>query len=206
MECELKYDLGDEAAYRKLLTSLGPADEELRQRNVYFDGGDTDGVLRLRSETNGKTGEVELFLTYKHRTAEPSESGNAYFKVEEYEVEIGEADWQAIYQGQIGESLWDLEPLARLAEKNGRDALPSVGEMENLRLVYSGILPDGAVAEIDRTRFPGNREDFELEVETENPDPVIAWLSQRFAELGLELRPQAKTKYGRFKSCLKNLG
>ena len=200
LECELKYALEDEAAYVRLEESLGQPAARLQQQNLYLDvpGGNPHGSLRLRSTKNEATAEEKLYLTYKLRHAASHFVPTAYFVAEEYEALISRADWDAILRSNPGERQWELEPLKKLSEHTKRAAPCLIGGTQNLRLVYPGILPNGSVAELDRTTFPGNRTDYELEVETDDPAPVQAWLTRRFGELGLALRAQTKTKNQRF--------
>jgi uncharacterized protein YjbK len=197
MECELKYALENEAAYEKLRLSLGPPQAQLQQTNLYLEDPNSEqqAALRLRLERNLTDGTERRVLTYKRRAAVQSISA-AYFVAHEYELEIEQSDWDTIATGSPTERQWKLEPLARFAETNGKVLLRALGEMENTRWTYP--LPDGSLAELDRTQLPGNREDFELEIETDRPEPVERWVSARFRELGLELRPQPLTKFRRF--------
>ncbi len=201
MECELKYALAGESEYLKLQQSLGPLQARLLQTNLYWgsqrpESEAASGALRLRLERNLDTGDETRWLTYKQRATPSHFVPTAYFVAHEYETTVSLEDWEQIASGTPSDLQWQLEPLSRFAELNGRTPLHRVGELENLRCTYP--LPDGSLAELDRTRFPGNREDFELEVETDRPEQVESWLRNHFQQLGIELRAQALTKYRRF--------
>lgn len=99
--------------------------------------------------------------------------------------------WQALASGLLPEL--PLEPLERLRHDfPGVERMVPLGQVQNLRIRYP--LPTGDTAELDRTEFPGGGLDYELEVETEQPEEVERYLQS----LGVPLEPQSKTKFRRF--------
>ncbi|HXE72503.1 MAG TPA: CYTH domain-containing protein [Candidatus Nitrosotenuis sp.] len=194
-ERELKYRLAGPADYQALLTELGRPCAQALQVNVYFEAPDgrieaARSVLRLRCE-----GEARL-LTYKRGLSQ--EEG--YFQAREVEEEVDPATAERLLAGDLSEDLWALSPLAALARDLGRCPLHVRGRTENLRLRFP--LPGGDFLELDRTVFPGGQVEFEVEVETRQPDQVRAWLEGLWARTGVVVEPQTRTKYERFLASL----
>lgn len=185
IERELKYHL-DEARYERLKVALGRQQKSKQQTNLYLDTPgreicDAFGTLRLRREGD------KLFLTYKRGRSQKG----SFFEINELEVEITQELWNQMAAGQLPSE--PLEPIRGLKHDFPHvTALVSLGEVQNLRLCYP--LPTGDTAELDRTVFPDQSVDYELEVETERPDEVERYLES----LGVPLTPQSKTKFRRF--------
>jgi len=70
------------------------------------------------------------------------------------------------------------------------------GSMENRRRVYR--MMRGLCLEVDASRYSGGAEDFEVEVETGEPDRDRPVLETLLADLGIRCEPQPETKYQRF--------
>ena len=73
--------------------------------------------------------------------------------------------------------------------------------MENRRKVYR--TGDGLCLEADASRYSDGTEDFEVEVETGEPDRDRVRLKALLDRLGVRYAPQTLTKYQRF---LRHLG
>ena len=68
------------------------------------------------------------------------------------------------------------------------------GTLENERTTFRG---NDYTVELDRMRFADGGEEFELEVESDDPDGARAWCGEILAALGIELRASTETKYER---------
>ncbi|MEW6279767.1 MAG: CYTH domain-containing protein [Candidatus Eremiobacterota bacterium] len=193
LERELKFAL-DRAGYERMAECLGTPFEEVEQVNVYLDTASSQieamrAALRLRREGG------QLLLTYKRGRAQTG----AYFEIAEFEVPITPDQWLGL---ETGSSLPDLEPLQELhRDVPSLDPLVCLGRVENLRRRYP--LPTGDVAELDRTVFPNGRVDYELEVETADPEAVERWLREH---AGFPLVAQQTTKYRRFLDAIRPAG
>lgn len=187
-ENELKFKLPSRQAYEKVEARLGKSTGVREQVNRYYDLGEGvlssgDAVFRLRRQ-NGKK-----ILTFK--VGMKREGG--YFQAEEIEVEV-ESEEPAAWEGSA--------PLAALRSHFGEGELRFQGQTTNLRKCFP--LNCGAVVELDQTTFPGGRVDYELEVETDDPDAVIEELSDVFGAAKVAMHPQTETKYARFLTSLRS--
>jgi len=207
-EVELKLLLDDEAAWRRLAEALANhgAPEHQQQRNLYLDSRDemlrNAGVmLRVRLEENRAwmtckagarlvdgvmtTGEWETALTPKYAARWRQGSG---------------------WSGPL--SALPLASSVRAALKEPKvDPVVAVhAEMHNYRQCWTisadrlGWSPDVAAGEqisleLDRTRMPGGRWRFELEVEHADATRLAPLVGKMLAELGLRYRPATEAKY-----------
>lgn len=190
MERELKFRLAGEADWRRLEAVLGPPSARLEQVNTYLDTPGREvaagrAMLRLRSEDGRKA------MTYKRGVR--VEGG--YFEARETESALGEEEWSRLGAGDLA-GLEDLPPLKALRADGVSGPLASCGEVRNLRQRFP--LPTGDHLELDRTEFPNGRTDFEIEVETLQPEAVRALVEELAARAGVPLAIQEQTKYERF--------
>ncbi|MGI5845395.1 MAG: CYTH domain-containing protein [Candidatus Xenobium sp.] len=190
IECELKMRLPGGQAARRLGTVLGVPLATLEQVNLYLET--TDGqVASGRSMVRLRREEGRWTLTYKRGLQVQA----GYFEAREVEALLGaspEAEWsEADLPG-----LESLAPLRALRADGVLGELSVSGEVYNLRARYR--LSNGDILELDRTRFPGGREDWEVEVETRRPEEVRALLTDLFDRAGVALEEQRQTKYERF--------
>ena len=82
-----------------------------------------------------------------------------------------------------------------------RFPLVCIGSMVNRRRLYR---PDeGFPMEVDASLYPDGEEDYEVEVETDDPERDRRLLEALLAGTGIRFSPQNATKYQRF---LKHLG
>lgn len=210
-EIEFKFQVRDRSALgaleAALLTRTTRPPSSALQRNHFFDTRDgqlrdAGFALRLREESG------RFFLTAKG----PASGSNGPLTTKaETEVEL-EAD-QA---GRIlGECVSPLEVLAGCHASALVDAvrrtladrpLEHVGSFENERTRVGPVrmdTPDGpvdATFELDRTRLPGGRVDFEIEVEVEDARQARRLdlpLRELLGQLGIEWKP-ASSKAQRF--------
>ena len=199
MEKELKFALPDKSAYDKILAAL-PAETPHFQRNYYFDS--VDGcldatgrsALRIRAE-GPSLDTLEWEVTLKLGVSREG----AYFQAHEWNAPLDRVVGQNLLAGgEWPAEIWLLEPLRYFETSFGRRAFQALGNVENLRIRCQ--LFGEQVAEVDMTTFPDGHIDYEVEVETELPDEVSAYLHELAARVGVTLTAQEKTKYSRFLS------
>lgn len=190
-ETELKYRIAGERAYRRLCSFLGPPAEEWEQINHYYQSEDgtipgKEGVIRIRAEKG------RVLLTVKR-------AGSLLGGLAK-SVEV-EAPWKK--KGGVfppdGDSLWGaghagLQALA--AEHGGPFRLVHVGRMMNRRKTYR--LQGGLLLEVDASRYPDGARDFEVELETAEPERDRPKLLEILRRAGVRFFPQTETKYQRF--------
>lgn len=190
VERELKMRLEGAEAAQRLGMALGLPFETVQQVNLYLETTDHQvasgrSMVRLRCE------EGRWILTYKRGLQVQA----GYFEAREVEAVLcanPEAGWsQADLPG-----LETLAPLRALRADGVVGDLSVSGEVHNLRARYR--LSNGDILELDRTRFPGGREDWEVEVETPRPEEVRALLAGLADQAGVALEEQRQTKYERF--------
>ncbi len=206
-ERELKYDLGNEAATRRVEALLGPAPGGRLQQNRFFDT--PDGrlraqlwALRLRAEWE-VGGEVDLpddgaapgrapdrvILGLKGARA----GSGAFYDRQEEEREEGADFWtRRALAGDDLPASWRalLPPLGESLAEGARFA--------NLRRAYP--LTGAWRAEVDRTLFGDGRRAWEVEVEIgidDDPEAVRTVLEALLARAGVPTVPQGKSKLER---------
>jgi uncharacterized protein YjbK len=190
VERELKMRLQGAQAARRLGTVLGVPLATIDQVNLYLETADRQvasgrRMVRLRREGG------RWILTYKRGLQVQA----GYFEAREVEAVLcagPEADWS---QADLP-ALEQLAPLQALRADGVAGNLSICGEVHNLRARYR--LSNGDILELDRTRFPGGREDWEVEVETRRPEEVRALLAGLSDQAGVALEEQRQTKYERF--------
>lgn len=97
------------------------------------------------------------------------------------------------------ETLWatDLEPIRKLRDELGIIGVEYLGSLENERSVHTF---DDHEIELDRLTLPSGELDYELELETEDPDRIRPALEVLLKRAGVEAVPQTQTKFQRFLS------
>lgn len=190
-ETELKYRLSGERSYRRLCAFLGAPAEEWEQINHYYQSEDgtipgKEGVIRIRVEKGS------VLLTVKR-------AGSLHGGLAR-SVEV-EAPWQGKADAipPDGAALWraghsGLRALA--AEHGGPFHLVHVGRMVNRRKTYR--LPGGLLLEVDESRYPDGARDFEVELETADPEQDRPKLLELLRRAEVRFSPQTETKYQRF--------
>lgn len=219
-EIEFKFGVADEAALDRFAAAFGlsRANEPSRtQQNSFFDTREGDlraqGLaLRLRVE-NGRG-----ILTIKGKGTPRSAHGALHSRFEA-ELEIEHQDARAILDGQrspldllAGSSAPDVkEGLERVRTALGPAKLVHLGGFENERTTLPPVAIDVSgrtetlVFELDRTSFPGNRVDCEIEAEI-GPEvaaePLFECLRGIFEQAGIPWKP-APSKLARFREIQK---
>jgi uncharacterized protein YjbK len=186
VEQELKFALANRGVFDQLLSALGPPQQSLQQANHYFstqaEWPDPLWTLRLRQEND----QFEVTLKSGRR-----QLGN-FFEAREINHPVSPTEAQQFLSLQWPEPFWQWPPLQVLRGEFGVQAVVLVGSLRNHR--HCCPQPSGWMAELDETFFPDGSIDYELEVETNQPQRVLAEL-EPYREL---LGSQDKTKYRRF--------
>lgn len=195
-EIELKYRLGGERSYRRLCAFLGRPAEDWEQINHFYESEDgtipgKEGVIRIRAEkgrvvfTVKRSGSLVGGLARSVEVEAPWRGAGPEFPPD------ADSLWEAGHEG--------LQALA--AERGGPFRLVHVGGMVNRRKVYR--LRGGLVLEVDASRYPDGTRDFEVELESEDPEQDRPKLIKILRQAGVRFSVQTETKYQRF---LRHLG
>ncbi|HEX8159577.1 MAG TPA: CYTH domain-containing protein [Solirubrobacteraceae bacterium] len=212
-EVEIKRLLADDDAAERFIAALGaPIRAEKRQVNAIFDTEDgrlagASYLLRLRTEGES------AFLTAKGPGRTVSTTTAARM---EAEAEIARPDLvDDLFSGAV-------EPLCLLRTSVPDDAyaelwrgfdearacrvLRCAGRFANLRRVIDVTLPSGLAltVEVDRTDFPNDRTDNEIEIEVPDEsvvDEVERWLDGLTRKARIETAPSSP-KLARFHEAL----
>lgn len=200
-EREIKLCVPDLDTYQRIVTVLGSPSREINQQNFYFDR--VDFMLALQEKVMIRvrlTGDgAELCL--KDRAV----LGDVSLSVRERTIELTSSEWQALSSGEI--ALAEL-PYSLCDEiRRSYGPLVCVGETTNLRIVFD--LGDDYWLELDRTTFPGDRVDYEIEMELRCEhhtfETAIEVLKGSIGtELVASLKPSTP-KYQRFVQALTSL-
>lgn len=191
-EIELKYDLRDREEYERVLRALGEPARVLRQVNHYFigDGGNRlrrgEAVLRLREE-DGR-------FTLAFKTGAGLEGG--VLRCEETEAPLDAETARALLDSRRNPLALDHEASKAAAGCLGGGDLRIAGSSRTERAEFR--MDEGEVLQVDRVEFPGGGEDFEIEMETDDPRAADFTLRRMFGQMGIVLAPQKKTKVRRF--------
>ena len=193
-EVEVKLRLEGRAQYERLCREMGTPEGAWEQVNHYFRSEDgripgEEGVIRLRLE-----------------------KGRAVFTVKLGALKDGLADSQEYEEPWSGppemppssSRIWETghPGMKALEQRFGkRFALVWVGKMVNQRRLYRS--DEGLWLEVDASRYPDGVEDYEVEVETGDPERDRRRLEALLKRLGIGFVPQTATKYQRF---LEHLG
>jgi len=190
-EIELKYGLAGRSDYETLCRKMGDPLEDNEQVNHYFQSPDSripgdKGVVRIRLEKG------EALFTVK--LGGPLTDGLASSR--EYEE-----PWKGPVADPpvLTESIWDsgYAGMEALAQTFGSGfSLVWVGKMVNRRKIYP--MAPNLVLEVDASRYPDGHADYEVELETMNPDQDRFLLISLLDELEVGYEPQTETKYQRF--------
>lgn len=218
-EVELKLRVNDLAALMRICVAAGAAPlHTARQRNQYLDtaGKALDGkrfVFRLREETTPEASHV--FLTAKG-PAQKSADGTLSFVPEE-EIEVaadvaagiraGAVDAYAALANATGATDARRALVQAMRDAAGGAPVVVVGEFVNERSRVDVEFPEGfsGVLELDRTTFPGDQVQHEVEFEVPagvDPLRAKAAFEALFARAGVTGRA-APGKASRFFKALK---
>ena len=189
-EIELKYRLKTKD-YQRLCRHLGRPQADFEQENHYFQSADgkipgARGVIRIRLER----GNVLFSVKLGGRLEEGLISAREYEEPWKGDLDVmpppAAAFWDFGYAG--------MKVLER--DAGGRFPLVWAGKMVNRRKVYP--FEGGLSLEVDASRYPDGHEDFEVELETEQPEKARPRLRALLDRLGISFEPQTATKYQRF--------
>jgi len=192
IEQELKYRLRDLDEFERLIAALGGPEATAEQLNHYFVG-DAGGVL--------ERGEAMLRLRLTRDSAALAfKSGlvrdGALFRCEEVEAPVARELGEAMEAGKADPLALDHPASREALRVLGSGPLRVAGASRTLRSRIR--LESGEILEADRCSFPGGFEDFEIELETDDPATSASFLRREAGFHGIVLRPQEKTKYRRF--------
>jgi len=190
-ETELKYRLDGRASYERLCRELGAPESDARQVNHYFQSPDgrvpgDRGVIRIRVEAGRAVFTVKLGAPMREGLASSAEYEEPWNGPPGEIPSAPERLW--------GQGLRGMDALEKAF--GGRFPLVWAGSMENRRRTYRTC--GGLCLEVDASRYSSGAEDFEVEVETDDPDRDRPLLESLLAGLGLRVEPQPETKYQRF--------
>lgn len=196
MEREIKLRITDDSHVALLLQALPEPAEVLHQTNYYFDTPERDLRHKHRAMLRLRESETEQVFTLKR--ASTFEDG--YLQAEDYEepTEFTSSD--------LRDEKWlpaDVlpEPIHSIVRKEyGIEELRLQGALRNERQVFP--MPQGFTIEFDKTVFPGARIDYEIEVETDDPETVRLALNSLLEQNAIDFVPETKTKYSRFLAAL----
>jgi len=199
-EVEVKMAIKDWRQIDKLLASLDPPEAHFTQVNSYLD--DTARSLRearimLRAReiqfpvgAAKGLGKPPITITAKRHKS----THDGVFVSEEREQVMAFDDWREFDWGrtQLDTSGFVFRWLEEQA-KFGK--LKVVGKTVNSRWK---VRSDAFVLEIDKTVFPDDSVEAEIECETLWPDAAKKHIEELCARNGIEIGPQRKGKYARF--------
>lgn len=194
-EIELKLRLEGRAQYDKLCREMGTPADAWEQINHYFRSEDgripgEEGVIRIRLERGKAIFTVKLGAL-KDGLASAQEYEEPWRGPPEEMPPPSVTMWDAGHAG--------LQALEHRFGK--RFPLVWVGKMINQRRLYRTA--EGLCMEVDASRYPDGEEDYEVEVETDDPERDRSLLEALLDGLGVRFVPQPATKYQRF---LQHLG
>jgi len=187
-ERELKLAIPDAADFELLLRRLGEPAEVREQVNHYYDTREGDLLrrrmcLRLREEGG------RFILSLKRGRAWKE----GYLDADESE---------AVLPGKVADPVkfnpyaWDVAPAVWVKKELGSRRLEWLGSIANTRRVY--MLREGISVELDQTRFPGGRVEYELEAECEDEARVRMVVVHMLDSWGVGWMSQTRTKHERF--------
>ena len=188
-ELELKYHLAGKKDYQRLLEDCSPAPGSVyaRQENYYFDSPDyeialQDGMLRLRFDR-------KLKLCFKLGREKPGHPG--YFDALEVEEDLEPEFLQKALEAPRELARLELHPIKVLWRHFKPLVLVKIGDLTTDRR-YRMI--DDFLLELDEVTYPDGGITHEVEIETLFPEKARQALLSRFNKLGIDARPQRKSK------------
>jgi len=197
METELKLVVANSTDFSSLLDALPEAESVVEQRNLYFV--DPEGLLakqrvmlRVREEVHMESGALlRVIVTSKRRLSRIA----GVFVAEEDEAIWDKELWKDFCLRGENLATYAHDFMVRLREELGFKTLRKEGMTVNIR----HRVPVGPfVFELDQTTFPGGKVEYEVEVETEQPEEARQRLEALASQLGFTLETQVRGKYSRF--------
>ncbi len=195
-EIEIKLDLSSFANYLKLIGFLGQIDEEIQQRNCYFDTEDrqlskSDWAFRVRTEND------RGLITVKGKTTEP---GLAVVR-KEIETDISRDDATELIELRRDVMSLDVAPVHFVRDTIGDVSLTRLVQFDNTRQCKMFRIGDYEhQLQIDTTRFANGSVNYELELELshlDEVDTVEQGLRRLFLSLDVPFIRQNQTKFAR---------
>ena len=189
-EIELKFRLEGRVQYEELCRKMGDPVDRCNQINHYFRSADgkipgEEGVIRIRLERDRAVLTVKLGVL-TNGLARAQEYEEPWSGPPEEMPPPSDVLWRSGHRG-----------LRTLEERFGkRFPLVWLGSMVNERKLYRSV--EGLGMEVDASRYPDGEEDYEIEVETEDPERDREILEALLRDLGIRFVPQTATKYQRF--------
>jgi uncharacterized protein YjbK len=188
-EDEIKFRLAGPEDLRRLLAGLpGPA-AVIAQENIYLDTADL-GLARRLAMLRIRVAGQDARLTLKRGT----EVEAGYFR----SIEVEAALRAEVLAGILADppTVWrlDLPPVREARSLIGEVPLAVIGKLRNER---SAFRAEGFRVEVDRMVFPDGSEEYEVEMETAEPDRARRWLGGELARLGVRAEPGRETKFER---------
>ncbi|MHC4598450.1 MAG: CYTH domain-containing protein [Planctomycetota bacterium] len=198
-EVELKFALERREDYERIVKMLGGPEAEFEQTNHYFFG-DAGGILErgealLRLRIQGD----RTFLAFKEGLVKEG----ALFRCREVEAPLDEEKASAILVGAADPLTIDHPASTAAKERLGSSALRIAGASRTHRSEF--LLDTKETLQVDRSTFPGGREDWELELETGDPPASERRLRGLAGRMGIVLQAQTRSKYRRFLDALRVL-
>lgn len=199
VETEVKLQLPSFADYLKLIGCLGPVDEEHEQLNGFFDSPNHElaakgWALRVRAERDSG------LVTLKGAKQETSLGQHAIVR-EEIEEPISGSTARDILESRRSLMSLTVEPVIKARGLVAELSAELYVRFRNLRRKKRHGFGDRAyVLEIDHTQYADGSSDYELEVELDNPESagdIECQLRHLFTSLGIEFKPQRRTKLER---------
>ena len=204
MERELKMALDGPTDLARILTRLPEPADTVEQHNHYFVDpqrrlSSIGMMVRVREErSEGAPSPRQVILTLKRRVS----ATDGFFVAHEVERSLDPEDWEEVRSGAQDLLSLSCDALQTIRDL-GASRLELRGTMVNLRRkIHLG----GFVLEVDRTTFPNDVVESEIEVETDRPEEARALLEEAARDAGITLRVQTRGKYGRLLEHLKRSG
>lgn len=187
MEQEIKIHLLSREDYQKTIDNMTGLINTEEQTNYYFDTSnhylrDNHVMLRIR-----KKGDKNI-LTFKQGLS----LENGYFQAEEKEVVVSNADVDKIFNNPALLINYFDSPLLTGSVCAG---LYLLGNIKTIRSTY---LLKNFIIEIDKVTFPNGKEDYEIEIETDNPGEARTVIFHFLDSCTINCIAQKHTKYERF--------
>jgi uncharacterized protein YjbK len=187
LEQELKFRLEGSSGFRRAVEFLGPVLATVEQVNHYFGapGGQVSPLwsLRVRQEDQG----------YELTLKSGRQQRDGYFEASELTCPLSDEQAELLLTlVQWPEELQQLEPVQKLREQFGVAQPAYLGCLQNQR--HKCQIHAWGQPELDITSFPDGSVEYELEIETAQPQEAAAYLQP----LAAVMTPQKTTKFRRF--------